>query len=176
MSVGGKKNGTAERVRCAVKIGNFSAGFFDQENSRCGVPTLESKFPEAIEAAGGNAGEVERGGAIAPHSVRTKREIVVVVNIWAGLALVYWKPGAEKASGESLHLRDGNLVAVKCGAFSAGGGEEFFVNGIVNDADEHLIMTSQRDGNTEARIAMREVGGAVERVHVPAKFCVVILA
>ena len=176
VAIGGKKNRASERVRRAVKVGDFAASFFNEKDSRSGVPAFEPKFPKAIEAARGDAGEIERGGAIAANAMRTQREIVIVVNVWTGLALVYGKSGAKKTGGESLNLRHGNFCSVERRTFTARGGEEFFINGIVNDADQHLIMVGECDRDTETRVAMGKVGRAVERVHVPAKFGFMILA
>ena len=108
--------------------------------------------------------------------MRAKREIVVVVNVGAGLAFVNGKTGAEKACRESRNFGDGNFVAVEGCAFAAGCGVDLFINRVVNYPDKNLIAMRKSNGNTEARVAMGEICCAVERVDVPAKFSVVILA
>ncbi|HLZ13580.1 MAG TPA: hypothetical protein VKP58_13420 [Candidatus Acidoferrum sp.] len=175
-TVRGEDHPAAESVRLAVKIGDFAAGFFDEEDAGRDVPALEAKFPEAIEPAGRDAGEIECGGTIAAYAVGTKREIVIIMNVGAGLALVHGKAGAKKACGKRGNFRDGDSFSVEGGAFAAGGGKEFFVDGIVNDAGEDFVLPSESDGDAEARIAVGEIGGAVERVDVPAIFGVVVVA
>src|SRR5439155_26751839 len=55
------------------------------------------------------------------------------------------------------------------GAFPAGGSEEFAAQRVEHDSRDKRPGISERDGNGEARIAVGEIGGAVERVHIPAK-------
>ena len=37
------------------KVGDFAASFFHQQNTRRGIPRLQSKFPKSFEAAGSDA-------------------------------------------------------------------------------------------------------------------------
>jgi hypothetical protein len=175
-AVGSEHDGAAKGVGNVMKICDFSAGFFDEENACGGVPALEAEFPEAIEAAGGNAGQIQCGGTVTAHAVRAEREIVVVMNVGAGMAFVDGKAGAEKAGGKRGDFRDGDFLAVEHGTFAACGSEKFFINGIVDDAGEDLIALREGDGDTEARVAVGEICGAVEGIDMPAKFGVVIFA
>ena len=59
---------------------------------------------KAITTAGGRA--------IAAHTVGTEREIVVVVNVGAGLAFVNGKAGAKKAGSKRGNFRNGNFLSV----------------------------------------------------------------
>src|SRR5262249_1488472 len=95
-AVGCENDGTTEPVRLILEITDSSTGFLDEEDARSGVPSLKTKFPKTIEAAGRYASEIECGGAITADAVGSQREIVVVVNIGAGLALVNGKARAEK--------------------------------------------------------------------------------
>ena len=49
-------------------------------------------------------------------------------------------------------------------------GEEFVVVGIEDHAGDHRVALREPHRNAEARIVVREIRGAVERVDVPAKF------
>jgi hypothetical protein len=175
-AIRGEDDRAAELIRCAVKIGDFATRFFDEDDACGDVPPLQAKFPEAIEAACGDAGEVECGGAIAADAVGTEREIVVVVNVGAGLAFVNGKPGAKQARSKRGDFGNGDFLSVQSGTFAAGSSEEFFVNWVINDAGDDLVAVRERDGNAEAGIAVGEIGGSVERVDVPAIFGVVITA
>src|SRR5713101_9898777 len=169
-AVGGENDGAAELVWISGKIAHFSAGFFDQQDARGGVPLLETKFPETVEAAGGDAGKVQRGGAIAAHSVRVLGEIAVVLKIWAGLAVAHGKAGAEQAGRERGVLGNVDFFAVEHGALAARGGEKFVVKRIEDRSGEKRIALGECDRDAEARISVREIRSAVERINVPAKF------
>ncbi len=63
-----------------------------------------------------------------------------------------------------------DFLAVEGGAFAAGGGKEFVVKRIEARRGEQRIPLGERDRNAEARIAVRKIRGAIERIDVPAKF------
>src|SRR5260370_22851341 len=159
----------AELVGPSREIGDFSASFLDEQDSGRGVPLLEAEFPEAVEAAGGDRGKIERGGAIAAHPVGALREVTVVLKIRAGFAVAHRKTGAEQTGGKCCDSGDVDFFAVESGAFSARGAEKLFVERIEDDGGEKRVSLCERDGNAEAGVAVREVGGAVERIDVPAK-------
>src|SRR5713226_326783 len=168
-AVSGENDGAAELVWISGKIAHSAAGFFDQQDAGGGVPLLETKFPETVEAAGGDAGKVQRGGAIAAHSVRVLGEVAVVLKIWAGLAVAHGKAGAQQACREGGIFGNLDFLAVEGGAFAARGGEKFLVKRIEDHGGEKRIPPGERDRDAEARISVREIGGAVERIDVPAK-------
>lgn len=175
-AVCGEEDRTTQRIGSVVEIGEFSAGFFDEKDACGGVPALEAKFPEAVEAACGDAGEIECGGAIAADPVGAQREIVVVMNVGARLAFVYGKAGAKKTGGKRGNFGDGDFLVVERGAFAASGSEKLFVDGIVNDTGDDLIAPGESNGDAEARVAVGKICGAVERIDVPAEFGFVIFA
>ena len=144
-----------------MKIADFAARFFDEYDARGDVPAFQAKFPEAIEAARGDAGEVEGGGAIAADTVGAEREIVVVVNVGAGLAFVNGKAGAKKTGSKRGNLGNGNFLSVQSGAIAAGSSEEFFVNWVINDTGHDFVAVGESDRDAETGIAMSEIGGSV---------------
>src|SRR5882724_3451177 len=166
----------AELIGCAVKIGDFATRFFDEDDTRGDVPAFQAKFPEAIEAARGDAGEVEGSRAIAADTVGTEREVVVVVNVGTGLAFVNGKAGAKKAGSERRNFGNGDFISVQSGAIATGSSEEFFVNWVINDTSDHFVAVGESDRDAETGIAVGEIGGSVERVNVPAIFGVVVTA
>src|ERR1700682_6412071 len=167
--VGGENDGAAKLVRIPGEIAHFAASFFDQQDARGRVPFLQAKFPEAVEAAGSNGGEVQRGGAVSAHAVRVLREVAVELKIRAGLAVAHRKAGAEQACRERGVLGNSHFLAVERGAFAARGGEQFIVKRIEDHGGEKRIPLGESDRNAEAGIPMGEIRGAVERVDVPAK-------
>ena len=61
MRIGGNDVAGIARVM-SIGIGDKAAGLADQQNARSKIPTLQSKFPITVITAGGDPGEVERGG------------------------------------------------------------------------------------------------------------------
>jgi len=175
-AIRGEDDRAAKLIGHAVKIGDFATRFFNEDDARGNVPAFQAKFPEAIEAPCGDAGEVERRRAIAADAVGPEREIVVVVNVGAGFAFVNGKAGAKKAGGKRGNFGNEDFLSVQRGTFAAGSSEEFFVNGIVDDAGDDFVAVSERDGNAETGVPVGEISGSVERVDVPAIFGVVITA
>jgi hypothetical protein len=175
-AVGGEDYRAAEFVRLAVKIGDFSSGFFDEEDAGGDVPFVQAKFPQPVEASGGDGREIERGGAIAADSVGALREFSIEIEILAGLTVALREAGAEKTRGDGRNARNREFGAVKRCAFTTSGGEKFVVKRIEDDSGEKSSAMFESDGNGEAGIAMSEIGGAVERVHVPAKIGSVVAA
>src|SRR5882672_596358 len=169
-AVGRENDGAAELVWIPGKIADFAAGFFDEEDAGGGVPLLQTKFPKAVEAAGGDGRKIERGGAIAAHAVRALGEVAVVLKVGAGFAIAHGKTSAEQAGGKRGDFGDADFFAVESGAFAAGGGEEFVVKGIEDDGGKQRVALGKSDRNAETRVTVCEVGGAVERIDVPAEF------
>ena len=169
-AVGGEDDGAAELVGISGEVGDFAAGFFDEQDAGGGVPGFQAKFPEAVETADGDAGEIERGGAIAADSVRALGEVAVVLEIGAGFAVANGEAGAEQARGNGGDFGDVHFFAVEGCAFAARGGEKFVVERIENDGGQKRVGLGERDGNTKAGVAVGEVGGAVEGIDVPAEF------
>src|SRR5213594_4129248 len=79
------------------EIAHSPSSFFNQQGARGGVPLLQAEFPEAVEAAGRNASQVQRGGAVAAHPVRALGKVAVVLKIRTELSVSYRKAGAEQA-------------------------------------------------------------------------------
>src|SRR5438309_3509075 len=169
-TVGSEDDGTAQPVRISGEICDLATGFFDEQNSCGSIPFRKPEFPEAVEAAGGDRGEIERGGAIAAYAVRALREVAIVLKIGAGFAVSYRKTGAEEAGRKRGDLGDVNFLAIQRGAFAAGGREEFVVERIENDSGEQRGSLCKRNGNAETGIAVRIVRGAVKGINVPAEF------
>ena len=175
-AIRGEDDRAAKLIGHAVKIGDFATRFFNEDDARGNVPAFQAKFPEAIEAPCGDAGEVERRRAIAADAVGPEREIVIVMNVRACLAFVNGKACAKKAGGKRGNFGNEDFLPVQRGTFAAGGSEEFFVNWVIDDASDDFVAVSEGDRDTEAGIAVGKVGSSVERVNVPAVFGIVITA
>src|SRR4051812_47548692 len=169
-AIAGQYHRSAELVRLAVEIGDFSSRFFDQQYAGGDIPFVETEFPENIEASGGHTGEIESRGPVASNAVRAQRKIPVVMNVWTGDALMRGKSSAQQACCEFVDFGDLKRFAVECGALGASGAKQFVVIRIVDDAGDQRVALRQAHRDAEAWIAVSKIGGAVERIDVPAKF------
>ena len=97
---------------------------------------MKAEFPEPIEAPCGNAGKIQRRGAVPANSVRALSELAVILKIRAGLAVARWKTGAEQTRRERGVLGYVDFLAVEGGAFAVGGGKEFVVERIEDRRSE----------------------------------------
>src|SRR6267378_3375239 len=111
-AVGGENDGAAELIRIARKIRDFAPGFFDEKDAGGGVPFLKTKFPEAVETTGGDAGKIECRGAIAAHAVRALGEFAVVLKVGAGFAVAHGKAGAKQTRRKRSDSRDAHFFPV----------------------------------------------------------------
>jgi len=169
-TIGGQDRGAAKLIGTAVEAGDFSAGFLDEENASSDVPFGEAELPETVEATHGDGSEVERGGAVATHSMRPLGKLAIILKIGSGFAVAHREASAEQAGGESRIFGDVDFLAVETSAFGAGSGEKLVVEGIEDSGGEERVALRDGDGDAEARIAVSKIGGAIERVHVPAEF------
>ena len=74
-----------------VERADAAAGLGDQQRAGRGVPGVEADLPEAVDAAGGHVGEVERGGAGAAdaggllhHRLEHRQVLVDPARCWRG--------------------------------------------------------------------------------------------
>src|SRR5580704_8140057 len=74
LSVGREHFAVTRMIGLAREIGDHSAGFLHQQYTRSCVPGLQAKFPESLEAAGRNPAKIKSSRAVAPYTVRSKRE------------------------------------------------------------------------------------------------------
>src|SRR5271170_2587380 len=170
-TVGGKDGGSAERVRPALEVGDFSTRLFDEDNAGGRVPGIEAKFPEAIEAAQGDIGKIEGGGTVSTNAVREQGEIPVEMNVGVCVAIVVGKTGAEQTVLYGVNFGAAHPLFIEESAFATSSVEEFVVNGIVDDAEEEFLVAGEGHGDTEAGIPVGKVGGAIERIDMPAILC-----
>ena len=169
-AIRGEDHRAAKTVPLAREIGDLAAGLFDQKHSGRDVPPAETKFPESLEATGGDAGEIERSGTVASNAMGAEGKIPVVVNVGASHAFVGGETGAKQAGGQRFDLGNVDGLIVEPGALAAGGGKEFVVDGVIDDTSHQGVALLERDRDAEAGVAVGEICGAVERVNVPAKF------
>src|SRR5439155_3922136 len=134
----------------------------------CGhVPGLQSLFPESVEPAAGNIGEIECRGSIATHALRVQDEVRKVSREFTALAYVVGKACAQQRPRQRVDRRDMNAATVKRRALSTLRSEQFIAHWIVDHTDFHAPFVLESDGDTETRIAVGIVRSAVERINNP---------
>ena len=74
----------------AAVIGDEAARFLDQQHAGGRVPDVEVVFPEAVEPAGGDPGEIERRRAEAADAGNFRRDRVVDFSPAVAVAAAEW--------------------------------------------------------------------------------------
>ena len=153
----------------AVEVADKTAGLAHQKNPGGHVPGRQIALPEGVEAAGGDPGEIERGGAETAQAgemilrggdfVPPEREVA---------AAVMRQPAGDDGVGEPLPRGDADAPVVEEGALAAFGDEQVVVRRIVGQRRDDGAVALERDRDGEVRNAVQEIGGAVERVDDPA--------
>ena len=131
---------------------------------------MQAEFPERLEAAARDRAEIERRGTVTADSVRAQGEFPVVIDVRAALALVRGEACGHEAVGQFFDGRDVNLLTVQISAFSTRSRKHFLADWIKHNPRDRPAFFGEANRDGEAGVAVREVRGAVERVHVPAIF------
>ena len=76
--------------------------------------------------------------------------------------------GGQQRVGQPPAARYPHAAVADKGALSLFGPEDFILDGIVDDAGDHLAAALQRDRHREMRQAVQEIRGPVQRVDDPA--------
>ena len=152
----------------ALEIRHFAAGFFDNQHACRRVPGIEIELPEAVEASAGHTAQVERRRTRPPHAVRAQSDLMIEVNVRILVPLVAGKAGGHQAFGQVRDLRHLDCVADSVRAASLLGREQLVARGIVNHAGNSPVLVLQSQRNAEHRKSVRKVGGAIERIDIPA--------
>ena len=144
---GGDEVAVAEVPGCAVDAGEEAAGFVDEEGAGGDVPGLEVILPVGVEAASGEVGEVEGGGAGAADAADLGDDAIELGEVVgrggrAGVGEAGGDEGEAECAGggdvELLGLAEAGAGAwgVEEGAAAAEGVEGFVSCGVVDDAEE----------------------------------------
>src|SRR5277367_1344250 len=91
----------------------------------------------------------------------------VIMDVQIVAALVRGKTGGHQADGHAFGVGNVDWFFIEEGALTAGCRKKFARDRVEHHGYERNSIFEQRDGNREAGIAVREIRGAIERVHVP---------
>ncbi len=126
---------------------------------------LQVPLPIAVEAAGGEEGEVERCGAHAPDAGGGRHHAAQLAQESRMLGTAAMRnAGGDHAIGELGPGRDPDAPVVEIGALAALGGKGLVVGRAVDQTRHQLAVALERDRDGEMRDAVQEIGGAVERI------------
>src|SRR5437667_12381581 len=89
-------------------------------------------------------------------------------NIRILVPLMARETGGHQALRQIVGFGNMNALLVQIRATSLFGDKKFVASGIVDHSCDHLPLVLQRHRDTEHRKAVREIGGSVERIDVPA--------
>src|ERR1017187_7486236 len=159
-----------EIVRPSAHIGYQAARFGDQQPARRHVPGLQSEFPKPVQATAGHPRQIDGGRACAAHAMRGHGKLMVEVHVHAQVAPTGGEAGAQQTAIEAADCRNADAAIVKPSTRTALRGEHLLPDRIEYHSNHHLASPLQRQRYIEDGKGMREVGGAVQRVHVPAVF------
>src|SRR5215472_4157491 len=158
-----------DHVVASVKIGDETAGFAHQRDSRRHVPRRQPALPIGIEAAGRHPGEIERGGAEPPQSgdPLLHRDVLAAREFHVAAAGMRERAGDDRV-GEPLARRHPQPLIVEEGALAALGGEQLVIGGVVDDAGDHGAFALEPDRDRKVRNSVQKIQRAVERIDDPA--------
>ena len=159
-----------KRMKRAVHVAHAPAGFADQQDSGGHVPGIETEFPERVEPAAGDIGQVDRRRPGAADAVRRHGHLVIEVDVHVVMTLAAGEAGGGEAIGEARRLRHVNAAVVQPCSRSALGREHFSMERVIDHARDQLARALQAERDVEHGKCVREVGGAVQRIDVPAEF------
>ena len=157
-----------QRVTLAVDAAHDAAGFADDDRARGHVPLRQIALPIAVEAAGGDVGHVEGGGAEAAQAGDARLQFGHLVARQSVVAAADMRQAAgDHAFIELPAPGDAQPLVVEEGALAALGDVEFVVGGIVDHAGDDGALALQADRDREMRNAVQKIGSAVERIDDP---------
>src|SRR5262249_42359043 len=129
----------------------------------------QTPLPVDVETSTGDVAQVERRRSAPPDAARAlegDRDEAGVVP--GALAPVGGEPGRRQGVPQLRDARDADRTAVQLRARSALRAERLAAQGIVDQPEDDIARLLERDADGTVRVAVREVGGAVERADVPA--------
>src|SRR5262249_1719218 len=105
-------------------------GLLDEQRSGCRVPGTQTDFPERINAASGDIGEIERGSARPAYTGRVQRHgpqhLEIGIEI-TGVGTIR-KTGGDECPFEGACLADAHAAIVEMRTGAAAGGEQLLAH------------------------------------------------
>ena len=152
----------------AVHIGHDTASFLHNQATCRDVPRLQVEFEETIYAAAGHVAQIQCGRAFTACTGGFADHVFQDGQMGVQHALVYYREtGGDQAFVHVDAFGNANTAVVQERAHATAGGEHVVTVRVVNHRLLDLAAVCQRDGNAVLRVAVNEVGGAIDRVDDP---------
>ena len=103
-----------------------------------------------------------------------QRDLVIEKDVRILVPLVAGKPRSQQRLRQIRDFGNMDALSIQISSASPFGGKQFVARGIVNHASHHSSLMFEPQRYTKYRKAMREIGGSIQRVHIPAIVAVVI--
>ena len=145
-----------------------AARFANQQHSRGHVPGIQAELPEQIQPPAGDISEIDRRRAGAPHAVRKHGELIVEMHVYVLMPLARREARGRQRIFDPRRAGDMNARAVQERAGARFRAEHFIAGGIDDHAADQFARALQRESDVEHRESVSEVGGAVQRIDIPA--------
>ena len=168
VEVGRQDGPRLQRILAAIRVGDHAAGLGDHQKARGDVPLAQAALPVAVEAAGGDIGQVQGRRAEPANARNLLRHLMQFLQ--EGRVS---RPAHERNACRQHRLAqvppgsDAQALVVDEAALALLGPEQLVGDGIVGDAGDDLAFALQGHGAGEVRNGVQEVGCAVEGVGDP---------
>src|SRR5690242_12801378 len=154
-----------ERKRAAADRRNRSAGLADDERRGGEVPRRKRELPERLESSARDVAQVECGRSGTSNACRRARNGLELSQIPRQLLeRAEREAGAYERERWIVDARNRYRRAVARGAFAQQSRERFPGDDVAHDARRERSANHQRDRYRVLRIAVQEVGRAVQRI------------
>src|SRR5579884_343786 len=176
---------TIQPEGAAIEGCDGASGFKYEQSSGGSVPWIQIELPISIKASAGGVGEVESGRPGTADAMGAQGDLLIEVDIWVFVTFAAGKTRRHEAFGQIVHARYVDFFPVEIGTFTFFCNKQLIAGGVVHYTRRQdavgvrgetfgAMLESKR--NAEDRETMREIGGAVEGVYVPAVFAVNVVA
>src|ERR1051326_3233634 len=166
--VGGEYVTRLHHLLAAGEVGDEAASLAHQQHPRRDVPGGKAELPKAVEPAGGDIGEIERGRAEPPHAAgrRQHRGQGAEIDRLAGAAAGR-QTGADNRLGELPTRRYSEPAVVQIGAGALLGPIHLVAGRLVDHPGDDFAVAFERDRDREMRDAVQKIGRAIEGIDDP---------
>src|SRR5439155_123930 len=151
-----------------LKVRDLSPRLLNDQRAGSGIPRVQLDLPEAVKATGRHVTEVQCGRPGPTDALSPEREASKVVQVILGaFSDIVGKAGDQQGRVKRDGARDAQRRAIQRGAPACLRDEELLSGGIQDDTKDAPALVFEPDRHAVGRKAMREIGGAVQRVDHP---------
>src|SRR5215475_5786320 len=139
-----------------------------QDQAPGDIPRFEVTLDKAVEAAGGDPGEIEGGGAGAAQPAGAGHQgLTFTEEPLVARAATVGNAGADQAVGQVLAVGNTQPPIVNKGALAALSRVKLVEDGIIDEAADDFAVALKPDGNAEQRDAVQKIGRTIKGIDDP---------